>query len=129
MWMRWRSHSIIWYGIIFLSNALKELQKNVQDKEDYLLNTHEYSNIELVNYITPLDAYNRTTFTEETLKMCDSIIKENFILNDEMNKLIKIGTSASEISPRSRIGNNIVEALLPGQLQFVLATNPALPND
>ena len=29
----------------------------------------------------------------------------------------------------SRIGNNIVEALLPGQLQFVLATNPALPND
>lgn len=29
----------------------------------------------------------------------------------------------------SRIGNNIAEALLPGQLQFVLATNPALPND
>ena len=29
----------------------------------------------------------------------------------------------------SRVGNNIVEALLPGQLQFVLATNPALPND
>lgn len=29
----------------------------------------------------------------------------------------------------SRIGNNIVEALLPGQLQFVLATIPALPND
>ena len=30
-------------------------------------------------------------------------------VNDEMNKLIKIGTSASEISPRSRIGNNIVD--------------------
>ena len=29
----------------------------------------------------------------------------------------------------SRIGDNIAEALLPGQLQFVLATNPALPND
>ena len=29
----------------------------------------------------------------------------------------------------SRIGNDIVEALLPGQLQFVLATNPALPTD
>ena len=29
----------------------------------------------------------------------------------------------------SRIGNNIVEALLPGQLQFVIATNPALPTD
>ena len=30
-------------------------------------------------------------------------------VNDEMNKLMKIGTSASEISPRSRIGNNIVD--------------------
>jgi hypothetical protein len=29
----------------------------------------------------------------------------------------------------SRIGDNIAEALLPGQLQFVIATNPALPND
>jgi ABC-type transport system substrate-binding protein len=29
----------------------------------------------------------------------------------------------------SRIGDNIAEALLPGQLQFVLATNPALPTD
>jgi peptide/nickel transport system substrate-binding protein len=29
----------------------------------------------------------------------------------------------------SRIGNNIAEALLPGQLQFVIATNPALPTD
>jgi ABC-type transport system substrate-binding protein len=29
----------------------------------------------------------------------------------------------------SRIGNNIVEALLPGQLQFVIATKPALPTD
>jgi ABC-type transport system substrate-binding protein len=29
----------------------------------------------------------------------------------------------------SRIGDNIMEALLPGQLQFVVATNPALPTD
>jgi peptide/nickel transport system substrate-binding protein len=29
----------------------------------------------------------------------------------------------------SRYGDNIAEALLPGQLQFVIATNPALPND
>jgi len=29
----------------------------------------------------------------------------------------------------SRIGDNIIEALLPGQLQFVVATNPALPTD
>jgi len=30
-------------------------------------------------------------------------------VNDEMNKLMQIGTSAPEISPRSRIGNNIVD--------------------
>jgi ABC-type transport system substrate-binding protein len=29
----------------------------------------------------------------------------------------------------SRYGDNIAEALLPGQLQFVMATNPALPTD
>jgi hypothetical protein len=29
----------------------------------------------------------------------------------------------------SNIGDNIAEALLPGQLQFVIATNPALPID
>lgn len=29
----------------------------------------------------------------------------------------------------SRIGDNLVESLLPGQLQFVIATNPALPRD
>ena len=61
----------------------------IQDTEDYLLNNHEYSNIELVNLITPLEAYNRTTFAEEHLKMCESIIKEHFILNDEMKKLFE----------------------------------------
>lgn len=29
----------------------------------------------------------------------------------------------------SKLSNNLVEALLPGQLQFVIATNPALPED
>ena len=29
----------------------------------------------------------------------------------------------------SRIGDNLVEALLPGQLQFIVATNPPLPKD
>jgi hypothetical protein len=29
----------------------------------------------------------------------------------------------------SRYGDNIAEALLPGQLQWVMATNPALPTD
>lgn len=59
----------------------------VQDKNDYLNNTKDYSNIELVNYVSPLNAYDSNTFTPENLKMCESIIKENFILNDEMNQL------------------------------------------
>ena len=29
----------------------------------------------------------------------------------------------------NRVGDNIAEALLPGQLQFVIATNPGLPTD
>jgi ABC-type transport system substrate-binding protein len=29
----------------------------------------------------------------------------------------------------SNIGPGLIQALLPGQLQFVIATNPALPND
>jgi hypothetical protein len=59
----------------------------VQDENDYLNNINEYSNIELVNYISKLNAYESETFTEENLKMCESIIKDNFILNDEMKQL------------------------------------------
>jgi hypothetical protein len=59
----------------------------VQDKNDYLTNINDYSDIELVNYISPLNAYESETFTPENLKMCESIIKENFILNDEMKQL------------------------------------------
>ena len=59
----------------------------VQDKDDYLNNVNEYSNIELVNYISPLNAYESETFVPKDLKMCESIIKDNFILNDEMKQL------------------------------------------
>jgi hypothetical protein len=59
----------------------------IQDKDDYFLNINDYSNIELVNYITPLNAYDKDTFTKENLKMCESIIKDNFTLNDEMKQL------------------------------------------
>lgn len=59
----------------------------IQDKDDYLNNINDYSNIELVNYISPINAYENTTLTEENLKMCESIIKDNFILNDEMKQL------------------------------------------
>lgn len=60
----------------------------VQDREDFVKNINEYSNIELVNYMSPLNAYESETFTEKNLKMCESIIKENFILNDEMKQLM-----------------------------------------
>ena len=59
----------------------------IQDVNDYTLNIDKYSNIELVNYISPINAYESNTFTEENLKMCESIIKDNFILNDEMKQL------------------------------------------
>ena len=42
----------------------------------------------MVNYISPLNAYESETFTEENLKMCESIIRDNFILNDEMKQLM-----------------------------------------
>jgi hypothetical protein len=60
----------------------------IQDENDYLTNINEYSNIELVNYISKLNAYESETLTEENLKMCESIIKDNFILNDEMKQLL-----------------------------------------
>lgn len=59
------------------------------------------------------------------------------VIKDKLASVEKIAFDLSTFIPignrfylsGSRIGNNIVEALLPGQLQFVLATNPALPND
>ena len=63
----------------------------IQDENDYLTNINEYSNIELVNYISKLNAYESETLTEENLKMCESIIKDNFILNDEMKQLFPKG--------------------------------------
>jgi hypothetical protein len=59
----------------------------VQDENDYLNNINEYSNIELVNYISQLNAYEKETLTKDNLEMCESIIKNNFILNDEMKQL------------------------------------------
>lgn len=60
----------------------------IQDKEDYLSNKDEYSNIEDFNYISKLNAYNSETFTKEDLILCESIIKKYFILNDEMKKMM-----------------------------------------
>lgn len=60
----------------------------VQDRDDYIKNLNEYSNIEEVNYISKLNPYDNHTFTNPNLKMCESIIKEYFILNHKMKKLI-----------------------------------------
>lgn len=59
----------------------------IQDNNDYFLNKNEYSNIELINYITKLNPYDKDTFSKENLKICESIIKDNFKLNDEMKQL------------------------------------------
>ena len=37
----------------------------IQDVNDYTLNIDKYSNIELVNYISPINAYESNTFTDE----------------------------------------------------------------
>jgi len=59
------------------------------------------------------------------------------VIKDKLAQVEKIAYDLSTFIPignrfylsGSRIGNNIVEALLPGQLQFVMATNPPLPTD
>ena len=56
----------------------------IQDKTDYTLNSCEYTNIEEVNHIATLRAYDSKTFNEENLKSCESIIKNHFTLNEEM---------------------------------------------
>jgi hypothetical protein len=74
----------------------------IQDTEDYIKNNNEYSNIELVKTLTSLDAYNSSTFTIESLKMCEQIIRDNFILNQETNKLFSV--RHSQIDFNSTIG-------------------------
>lgn len=74
----------------------------VQDKDDYLSNINEYSNIELVKYITPLNAYESSTFSEEYLKTCELIINKYFELNDEMKQLFS--SRHSEIDFTNTIG-------------------------
>ena len=76
--------------------------------------------------------------TETAKLLNDAAASESSsVIKDKLAGVEKIAFDLSAFIPignrfylsGSRIGNNIVEALLPGQLQFVLATNPALPND
>ena len=76
--------------------------------------------------------------TETAKLLNDAAASESSsVIKDKLAGVEKIAFDLSSFIPignrfylsGSRVGNNIVEALLPGQLQFVLATNPALPND
>ena len=76
--------------------------------------------------------------TETAKLLNDAAASESSsVIKDKLAGVEKIAFDLSAFIPignrfylsGSRVGNNIVEALLPGQLQFVLATNPALPND
>jgi ABC-type transport system substrate-binding protein len=76
--------------------------------------------------------------TETAKLLNDAAASESSsVIKSKLTEVEKIAFDLSTFIPignrfylsGSRIGNNIVEALLPGQLQFVLATNPALPND
>lgn len=66
-----------------------------------------------------------------------SASESSSLIKDKLTAVEKIAFELSSFIPignrfylsGSRIGDNIAEALLPGQLQFVLATNPPLPND
>jgi ABC-type transport system substrate-binding protein len=75
----------------------------------------------------------------ETAKLLNEAAasESSSVIKDKLAGVEKIAFDLSTFIPignrfylsGSRIGDNIVEALLPGQLQFVLATNPALPTD
>jgi peptide/nickel transport system substrate-binding protein len=66
-----------------------------------------------------------------------SASESSSVIRDKLAAVEKIAFDLSAFIPignrfylsGSRVGNNIVEALLPGQLQFVMATNPPLPTD
>jgi ABC-type transport system substrate-binding protein len=75
----------------------------------------------------------------ETAKLLNEAAasESSAVIKDKLAGVEKIAFDLSTFIPignrfylsGSRIGDNIAEALLPGQLQFVLATSPALPND
>lgn len=78
------------------------------------------------------------SLTETAKLLNDAAASESStVIKDKLAAVEKIAFDLSAFIPignrfylsGSRIGDNISEALLPGQLQFVLATNPALPTD
>jgi len=69
---------------------------------------------------------NAASAAEDLDKIRDNIAGVEKIAYD-LSAFIPIGDRFYLVG--SRIAPDLVEALLPGQLQFVIATNPALPTD
>jgi peptide/nickel transport system substrate-binding protein len=76
--------------------------------------------------------------TETTKLLNDASASESkAVIREKLAGVEKIAFDLSAFIPignrfylaGSNIGDNIAEALLPGQLQFVIATNPGLPTD
>jgi peptide/nickel transport system substrate-binding protein len=75
----------------------------------------------------------------ETTKLLNeaSASESKAVISEKLAAVEKIAFDLSAFIPignrfylaGSNIGDNIAEALLPGQLQFVIATNPGLPTD
>ena len=75
----------------------------------------------------------------ETTKLLNdaSASESKAVISEKLAAVEKIAFDLSAFIPignrfylsGNRVGDNIAEALLPGQLQFVIATNPGLPTD
>jgi peptide/nickel transport system substrate-binding protein len=100
--------------------------------------------LQLSNWFKPGGVWSGfTSLSNEQLSETNKLLNEAAasesaaVIKEKLAAVEKIAFDLSTFIPignrfylsGSRVGNNIVEALLPGQLQFVLATNPALPND
>jgi peptide/nickel transport system substrate-binding protein len=100
--------------------------------------------LQLSNWFKPGGVWSGfVSLTDEQLSETNKLLNEASasespaVIKEKLAAVEKIAFDLSTFIPignrfylsGSRIGNNIVEALLPGQLQFVIATNPALPTD
>lgn len=59
-----------------------------QDENDYIINRVEYLNIEDVKNLSLINVYDHLTFSDKNRKICESVVKDYFIFNEEMTQLI-----------------------------------------
>jgi ABC-type transport system substrate-binding protein len=116
-----RDWEMMWFG----NNAATPILQ--------LSNWYKPGGVWAVNSNTPDSALVETAklLNEASASESATVIKEKLAAVEkiafDLSSFIPIGNRF--YLSGSRIGDNIAEALLPGQLQFVLATNPALPTD